>query len=138
METKTNETLKLKAIKAFLAGIPSWGLALLTLVLSFTPFMAVAEQYTRHGELEHGVAFFFLILYYLLPTIGCFLIVKQNPKSIWYVPLICNACTIGMALSGDFWATELWKLLGGEFVLSIIAAIIGAFFGRRTTVSDNP
>jgi len=43
-----------------------------------------------------------------------------------------------MALSGDFWATELWKLLGGAFVLSTIAAIIGAFFGKRTTVSDNP
>ena len=136
METKTNETTKPKAKKAFLAGIPSWGLALITLVIAFTPFMYIAEEYTRHGELGI-VGVIILILYYLLLIIACFFIVRQNPKSIWYVILICNACTMGMALSGDFWTTELWKLLGGEFVLSIIAAIIGAFLGRRTTVSDN-
>jgi len=52
METKTNETIKPKGKKAYLVGVPSWGLALLTLAIAFTPFMAVAEQYTRHGELN--------------------------------------------------------------------------------------
>ncbi len=137
METKTNETPKPKAKKAFLAGIPSWGLALITLVIAFVFFMQVAEQYTRHGELTIGLTIV-LIFYYLLLIIACFFIVKQNPRSIWYVLLICNACTIGMALSADFWTTDFWKILGGSFVLSIVAAIVGAFFGRRTTVSDNP
>ena len=137
METKTNETPKPEAKKAFLSGIPSWGLALITLVMAFVFFMQVAEQYTRHEELTVGLTIV-LILYYLLLIIACFFIVRQNPRSIWYVLLICNACTIGMALSADFWATDFWKLLGGSFVLSIVAAIIGALFGRRTTVSDNP
>ena len=136
METIANETKKPKAKKAFLAGIPSWGSALITLVIAFTPFMYIAEEYTRHGELGI-IGVIILIIYYLLLIIACFFIVKRNPKSIWYVLLLCNACTIGMALSADFWATDFWKLLGGEFVLSIIAAIIGAFSGRRTTVSDN-
>jgi len=125
---------KTQSKKSFLSGIPSWGLALLTLVVAFTPFMYMAEEFTRHGELN-GIGVIILIIYYLLLIFSCFFIVKQNPGSIWYAPLICNVFTIGMAFSGDFWATGLWKLLGGEFVLSIIASIIALIYGKRKSDS---
>ena len=124
------------AKKGFLAGTPSWGLALITLVILFSVFKTIIDQYTKNGELDNtGIVA--LIIYCLILIINCFLIVKKNPKSIWYVPIICNTLTIAMALSDNFWTTELWKFLGGGFVLSIIASIFGAIFGKMTVVPDN-
>ena len=79
-----------------------------------------------------------LIIYYLIVTVCCFFIVKNKPKSFFYVPLICNAPTIISAFWIDFWKDSIWIIAVSGLALSIIASIIGARKGRKVAISDNP
>ena len=127
--------------KSFLAGIPSWALALLTLfgatLIMFVvaeglvPYMKIKEE---TGEALSGV------LYGIIIAVCCYFIVKKNPKSFWYVLLICNAFVIIAAIAEPgFWiSTSMWIPMCGGLVLSIIASIIGARKGRKVAVSENP
>jgi len=62
-----------------------------------------------------------------------------NPKSVWYVPLICNALLIvSSILEPNFWKSIMCIPICGGWVLSVIVSIIGARAGKKITVSDNP
>lgn len=127
-----------KAKKGFWAGSKSWALAVLTLFLAFIPLGLFMDQYPQRRELDTYVIVT-LIIYFLIITVSCFLTVKHNPKSIWYVPFICNILTIIIAIGTlkYSWAAGLIRLLVGGFILSIIASIFGVLFGKMTVVPDN-
>jgi hypothetical protein len=110
--------------KSFLAAIRSVGLALLTFILGFIVILAIID-----GKLIKVNLIIGFILYDLLIAIGCFYIVKQNPKSIWYSPLICNAYSIAGAFISPGFLSAL--------VLSIIASIIGVRTGKGNRISDD-
>lgn len=124
--------------KGFFAGSKSWALAVVTLFTAFIPLSVFMDHHAQIRELDY-TGIIALIIYCLIITVSCFLTVKHHPKSIWYVPLICNILTIIIAIgiSKYSWATQLFKLLVGVFVLSIIASIFGAIFGKMTIVPDN-
>jgi hypothetical protein len=123
--------------KSFLSGIPSWGLAGIALVapVIFTVLLLFLGDLFRINE-ETGDLFFY-ILFDLFIAACCFFVVRQDPRSIWYVPVICNAVGIFSAIvEPNFWISSLWMFICGGWVLSVIASVIGYFIGRRSVVKD--
>ncbi len=125
--------------KPNLWGIPSWGLALLTMFLAFVVLMVVGDSLTAIFKIPEssGVDLAFYMLYNLIIAGGCFYICRQNPKSIFYVPVLCNIIGIISSIAEPtFWSGSLWMVICGGWVLSITAALIGTLIGKRTNISD--
>ena len=123
--------------KPYLWGIPSWGLALLTMFLAFVILMVVGDILTAIFKIPEndigGLVFY--ILYNLIIAGGCFYICRQNPKSIWYVPVLCNIIGIISAIiEPNFWISSLWIVICSGWVLSIIVSIIGARLGSKKEI----
>jgi len=123
--------------KSDLWGFSSWGLALLTMFLAFIVLMVVGDIIAAIFKLQesNGVVLAFYILYNLIIAGGCFYICRQDPKSIWYVPVLCNLIGIISAIvEQNFWIGSLWIVIGSGWVLSIIASIIGALIGKKKAI----
>jgi hypothetical protein len=132
--------MKPKVKKSILAGIPSWVLALLTLIIATVMMFLIGEEvvpHIIHGNKGDAIPY---ILYSIVVTVCCFFIVKENPSSIWYVPIICNVTGILIAITApNFWiSTSMWVPICGGFLLSMIASISGTLKGRKSIISDNP
>jgi len=117
-----------------LIGLPSWGLALLTAFLSliFLFFLSalLGSLLPIDKNISEGIAY---IVFNILIAAACFFFCKQNPKSVWYVPIICNAVGIISAIvEPNFWITDLWIFICSGWLLSIIAAIVGSVIGHRS------
>jgi len=126
--------------RKFLFGIPSWGLSLITSLLSLIFLMFFASILGSYSQLDEniseGIAY---ISYNILIAIACFYICRNNPKSFWYVPILCNTMGIISAIvEPNFWITPLWIVICGGWILSIIGAISGAKVGKRSILSDTP
>jgi len=126
--------MKINRIKSFFRRTPSWVLALIILtveffIFSFFPFRLVDIV---PGKISEVLTF---VLYVLINVICCFLIVRQNPKSIWYVPLIINSVLI-FAVFGDinFRRSSIWIPVFCGFVLSIVASMLGVWARKRKTI----
>lgn len=116
-----------------LLGIPSWGLSLIVAFLSliFLIFLAslLGSILKNNENLGIGIAY---IVYGILIATACFLICRNNPKSIWYVPILCNTSGIISALvEPNFWITSLWIVICGGWILSLIGAIGGSIVGIK-------
>ena len=114
METRQKKTI--------FAQAPSWLLAVLIFILSYIALFITDSIWTPHTETG-------LICYLISDVIiafGCFFIVKSNPKSIWYVPLICNVILIIPSfIEPNFynnWMVMICASLAFSIVVSIIAA----------------
>jgi hypothetical protein len=128
-----NETMKSKGKRSFLNGIPSLVSALVTFVAATIILFGIGEG--LKGDIGEFSAY---IIYDLLIIVCSFLIVKQNPGSIWYVPFVCNILGIISSIAEPtFWKGSLWIIICSGWGLSIIASIIGARAGKRKTISDN-
>jgi hypothetical protein len=125
--------------KPNLWGIPSWGLALLTMFLAFVVLMVVSDIIAGIFKIPEGKGdLVFYILYNLIIAGGCFFICRQNPKSIIYVPVLCNIIGIISAIvEPTFWIGSLWIVICGGWVLSIILSIIGARLGSKKEILSN-
>ena len=140
--------MKTNKRKSFLTAIRSIGLALIILVAS--TWFIIGVFYEMLGEkikFEHPNIWLsqywdiiVLILYILIIAVACFYIVRRNPISIWFVPLICNSYGIGgiVYAIGDasFWKESYGIILCFGLVLSITTSIIGAQIGKRNAVSE--
>ena len=126
METNEN--------RSFLYGLPSWAQSILWVIVSTLILFGLGEGVGNILKINEDVAGAIpYIIFDVLIAVGCFYIVKWNPKSIWYVPLICNVIGIIAAIiEPNFWITSLWILIGIGWVLSLVAAIIGARIARRS------
>ena len=124
---------------SLLKGIPSWGLVLLTVIFAFVVLMLVGEialVIFKIPEDNDAAALIFYILYNLIIAAGCFYICRQNPKSIWYVPVLCNIIGIISAIvEPTFWNTSLWMMICGGWLLSLLTSVLGARSGKRSAVS---
>jgi hypothetical protein len=139
-KTNTNGSIKPKEKSSFLATTPSAALAIMTAVGATILLFAIGEGLGSFikikGDIGEAIPYF---LYDIVIAFCCYFIVKQNPRSIWYVPIICNILGIISAIiEPSFWKTALWIVIGSGWVLSIITSIIGAQIGEKPTISDNP
>lgn len=128
--------MEIKEKKSFLSKIPSWGLSLITAFLSLIILMFLANvlaDVAKFGDISQLIAY---ICYDIVIAIACFFICRDNPKSIWYVPVLCNTAGIISAIvEPNFWITFLWIVICGGWVLSLIGAISGSIAGRRIILS---
>ena len=123
-----------KGKKSFWESSPL--LATYALLGGIVVFFVIPEGWVN-VETELNIALVFL-LWGVVNTISCFFIVRQNPKSIWYVPLIINAfLTYAFSAEADSWNSIIAISLCCAWLLSIIASIIGLQMGRRKTISGN-
>ena len=126
--------MKTKANKSFLYGLPSWVQSILWVIASIIILFGLGEGVGNILKIDEDIAGAIpCIIFDVMIAVGCFYIVKWNPKSIWYVPLICNAVGIIAAIiEPNFWITSLWVLICSGWVFSVIASVIGARVGRRS------
>jgi hypothetical protein len=137
-----SETIKPEGKKSFLESFPSGVSALLSLIV-FTFILFVVGDLLDSFDPSSAITY---ALFGLLSATACFFIIKQNPKSIWYVPLIINAFLIFSAVvEENFWrpppdnlpGIPMWIPICSGWLLSIIASIIGAWVGKRRAYSNN-
>lgn len=131
--------MKTEGKKSFFKTVPSAVLALATMVGAFIVLFGIGEGLGQFinikGDFGEAIPY---IIYDVIIAICCFYIVRQNPRSIWYVPLICNALLVFAAfVEPNFWITSMWIPVCGGWVLSIIASLLGARIGKRNAISDN-
>jgi len=121
-----------KAKKSRLAGIPAWAWSLMTvfiLIILLLPF-----EDPKNDGYYSTIQIIGYAIYAIWITAACFFICRKYPKSVWSTTAICNAVSILGIIMYIFtpWAplseTIIWV---GIYVLSVIAAIVGARIGRR-------
>lgn len=123
----------------FLKGVPS-ALRALLLAVGTTVILIVLSEiigaiFPKIENISESVGY---ILYDIIIAIGCYFICKQNPKSVWYVPIIANVFVIISAIAEpNFWITDLWMYFGSSIVLSIPASLFGAFMGGNKQSLQN-
>jgi hypothetical protein len=132
-----------EAKKSPLAGIPAWGLSIITLFGSPFLLIALGGIGSLIGLSSNSSEIILCSLYPILIALVCFIICRTHPKSVWYTPIICNAYLIIPAILDSnfwtitFWTTSYWTgtpkiwMFHCAFVLSVIGAIIGAMIGKR-------
>jgi CDP-diglyceride synthetase len=126
-------------LRSFMARVPSWALAAFWFILNAVLIMISGMVMMILNIPQSSVVadVFVWTIYDLLVAIGCYYIVKWNPKSIWYVPVICNFYGItGFIMVSDFRTTYLCILMIIGWTLSILASIIGYRIGKRV-LSDH-
>ena len=116
-----------------LFGIPSWLLAGLTSIIAVIVLIVFAGLLGSISGLDkdvsEGISY---LIYGIIITIACFYICRNDPNSIWYVPIIANISGIISAIvEPNFWVTSIWIYISIGWVLSIIGAIIGSLNGIR-------
>ena len=125
-----------KPKKSFFQRIPAWGLSILTMLLSFILVIGVAallEGLKITGD--HGELFLNIVLF-LFVAIACYLICFLYPRSFWYVPILSNLITIIAAIAEPIQLTPDWFLVIGGWGFTLIAALMGAWMGRRRNPPD--
>ena len=131
-EPKRAKPMKTTKNRSFLYNIPSAVQSILWVIISTLILFGLGEGvgniFNINKEVAGAIPY---ILFDILIAVGCFYIVKWNPKSIWYVPLICNVVGIIAAIvEPTFWRTSLGILYFVGWVLSIIASYLGARAGK--------
>lgn len=128
--------METKKKKSFFSRTPSWVLSLITAFLSVVVLMFLASilsDAAKLGDIGESIAY---ISYGILIAIACFFICRYNPKSIWYVPILCNTVgIISAVVEPNFWITSLWMVICGGWVLSLLGAIAGTIAGQRSIPS---
>ena len=132
--------METKEKRHFFSKIPSWGLSLITAFISFILLFFLADLLSLipiiGKNLSEVIAY---ISYIIMIAIACFYICRHNPKSVWYVPILCNIFGIITAIvEPTFWITSLWIIICSGWVLSLIGAISGAMVGQHVILKSNP
>lgn len=119
MEAKQKKTIFEKA--------PSGLLALLNLILAAIVFVITDSIWTPRvgtGLKSH-------LTNDLMIALGCFFIVRLNPKSIWYVPIISNALLIlSSFVEPNFWKSSMLIPICGGWAFSILVSVLAAQIGK--------
>ena len=96
----------------------------------------ILSDVVKLGDIGESIAY---ISYGILIAIACYFICRQNPKSFWYVPILCNIFgIISAVVEPNFWITPLWIVICCGWLLSLIAAVSGAILGKRPILGDMP
>lgn len=121
---------------AGLAGIPAWGLSLMTFFASILLGIILNNENASEIPGYSPIELIKSIFYIIVIAVACFLICRTHPRSVWYTPLICNAfgiiaIIIAIITPEHFTSAEPWIFWGSSFLMSIIGAIAGAMIGQR-------
>ena len=131
--------METKEKRYFFSKIPSWGLSLITAFISFILLFFIAALLSSIPKIEKNLSeVIAYIIYGIVVAIACFFICRHNPKSVWYVPILCNILGIISAIiEPTFWISYLWIIICSGWLLSLVGAISGAMVGRNVILRSN-
>lgn len=124
--------MKATAKKSRFINVPSWILS-----ISAAIFIAIVLGIINSMRISvsDNVKY---VIWIVLIAITCFLICLNDSKSVWYVPILCNILSLLPAVFDEsFWTTPFGIIMFIGLCLSIIAAILGAYVGRRAAKRNN-
>lgn len=114
--------------RSFLKTIPSFVLAILTLIIALFLTFGIGEDVG--GEVGGILAY---SINGLVIAAACYFIIRNNPGSIWYVPIICNLMGILAAIiEPTFWRSSMWIIMVAGWLLSLSASVFGALQVRKS------
>jgi hypothetical protein len=118
--------MKAKPRKSRFIPVPSWVLSLLAAILAAIILgMINGMDLSVSDNIKYGI-------WGSLIAAACFFICWNDPKSVWYVPLLCNILNLLPALFDEsFWTTSFGLIIFLGLGLSVITAILGAKTGQR-------
>jgi len=120
-----------KVKNTYFTGVPAWALSLISSIVTLIFMFVLADILSSIMGEDDGEALAYVIFDSLI-AIFCFLICWKYPKSYWYVPIISNMVGIVSAfVEPTFWETSLWKYIVAGWVLSILASLLGRYFGLK-------
>lgn len=115
-------------------GMPSWAFSLMVsfgslLVLFFLSSLFVSIL--NNNEKLGGIIAY--LVYDTMITIACFIVCRNDPKSIWTSPVLCNVGGIIPAfIEPTFWTTFMWVVVSIGWITSLSAALAGMIIGKRS------
>jgi len=132
------ENIGTKEKKIYKAAIVSTSLALSAFIVLTVLWFVFTIWLGLIGS-KDMIGMMILYLYYIAIAISCFFIVRQNPSSIWYVPILCNGLFIYFSLAKiNFWTDPMiWIPICCGFILTIIVSMLGAWRGKKDAIYDN-
>lgn len=126
MGTKVNNLLT--------GTVQSLGLVLVVIIAEVLVYSSVIAEGLVKPEVINSPLGFFIVN--AVNTVCCFLIVKYNPVSIVFVPLIINAFILAMAFFNTAFGIEPWWLpVVSGWAVCMMASILGLLIRKRTSVS---
>ena len=128
---------------SFISRTPSWISSLVTsIIAAFILFIYLLLygflSFASPEDEILGSTIIPFTLYYLIIFILGFYIVKRNPKSVWYVPINLNLIGIIFSLfESSFWKDpKIWIPLCVGWLLTILVVIIGAWIGKKSSITE--
>lgn len=136
------ENIGTKEKKTYKAAIVSASLALsafIVVTILWFVWSLWIYGFTKNPNYTPKAEIIDMGLYYLAIAVCCFFIVRNNPSSIWYVPVLCNGFFILYSLEIHFWTDPMiWIPVCCGFILTIIASMLGARRGKKDAIITNP
>ena len=120
-----------KGKKSIVTGIPAWALSLMTAFISLIILFVLAGLLENVGRLGENTELPGYLGSSVFILISCYFICRKNPKSFWYVPVICNLPTIISACVEKVDLSPIWILVFSCWLISVFVAILGARIGKR-------
>ena len=128
-----------KGFRSLISLMPSWALAFGATIIAYLVLMLTARflgEFKSLSSTTLNITTF--VIYGIIIGAACFFISGKYPESWWHVPVICNIIGITSAFGEPFFLTSnLWKLFGIGWVLSVIGTIAGVLIGRRRKSKDS-
>ena len=116
------------------AALQSLGWTLAVVIAEVITYIVFVFKGIVEPALMSGSLGFFIVS--VINAICCFFIVKDNPLSIVFTPLIINALVLMMAFfNATFWFDPWWVPVASGWVLCIMASIIGMLIRKRISNS---
>jgi len=126
--------MKINITKLSKLTIRSLGLALIVIIAEVMVYASFIVKGIIDPEIITSSTGFIIVS--AINAICCLFIVKYNPISILFVPLLINAFILLMAFYNTvFWIDPWWVPFVGGWVWCIMASIIGALLRKRTSIS---
>lgn len=116
------------------AAIQSFGLALIVIIAEILVYSSFIVEGLVKPEVMNSSLGFFIVS--ALNTVCCFFIVKYNPISILFVPLVINTFILAMAFFNTAFGIDPWWVpVVSGWLVCMMASIIGALIRKRTSIS---
>ena len=116
------------------ASMQSLGLAVIVIIAEVLVYSSVIVKGLVKPEVMNSSLGFFIVS--ALNTVCCFFIVKYNPISILFVPLVINTFILAMAFFNTAFGIDPWWVpVVSGWLVCIMSSIIGALIRKRTSKS---
>jgi len=114
--------------KSNFISAPSWALSISAAIIIFILMGIINSQVVFLDDNPR------YIIWAALIAVACFFLAWNDPRSVWYAPLLCNMfIPLVATFDNSFWTTPFGIIIFIGLCLSFVTSILGAKVGRRKT-----